>query len=74
MGGPITYIPKRPGEPDCTYADITKIKAGLDWQPKMQFEDGVRIMLENIDGWKDAPVWTADSVADATEAWFKYLS
>jgi UDP-glucose 4-epimerase len=74
MGGPITYIPKRPGEPDCTFADISKIKAELNWRPKMLFEDGVRIMLENIDGWKDAPVWTADSVADATEAWFKYLS
>ena len=26
LGGKITYIPKRPGEPDCTFADITKIK------------------------------------------------
>jgi UDP-glucose 4-epimerase len=74
MGGEITYIPKRPGEPDCTFADISKIKAALNWRPSMQFEDGVRIMIENIDGWKDAPVWTADSVAEATEAWFKYLS
>ena len=24
LGGDITYIPKRPGEPDCTWADISK--------------------------------------------------
>ncbi|MGY4338301.1 nucleoside-diphosphate-sugar epimerase [Bradyrhizobium sp. LM2.9] len=26
LGGDKVHIPKRPGEPDCTYADITKIK------------------------------------------------
>ena len=49
LGGEKQYIPKRPGEPDCTYADITKIKTLLGWKPKVSFEDGVKIMLENID-------------------------
>ena len=74
LEGDVTYVPKRPGEPDCTFADIRKIKLELGWQPKVSFEDGVRVMLENIDGWKDAPVWTTESVADATRAWFKHLS
>ena len=28
------YIKKRPGEPDCTFADIRKIKKFLKWKPK----------------------------------------
>jgi len=66
-------IPKRPGEPDCTFADTTKIKRELGWSAKVPFEDGVKIMLENIDYWRDAPVWTVDSIKGATEDWFKYL-
>lgn len=69
----IVYIPKRPGEPDCTFADTAKIKKDLGWSAKVSFEEGVKIMLENIDYWKDAPVWTADSIAGATKDWFKYL-
>lgn len=67
------YIPKRPGEPDCTWADISKIRRELSWQPKVDFETGVKIMLDNIDYWRDAPVWTAASIAKATSDWFKYL-
>ncbi len=67
------HIPKRPGEPDCTFADTKKIKRDLGWSAKVKFEDGVKIMLENIDYWRDAPVWTTDSIAQATTDWFKYL-
>ena len=67
------YIPKRPGEPDCTLADISRIRSVLGWQPQVGIEEGVRIMLENIDYWRDAPVWTQDSIAEATKDWFKYL-
>ncbi|MFH1004704.1 MAG: SDR family oxidoreductase [Bacteroidota bacterium] len=74
LGGKITYIPKRPGEPDCTFADISKIKKVLGWKPEIIFEDGVRIMLDNIDYWRDAPVWEPNSIAVATKDWFKYLS
>ena len=73
LGGEITYIPKRPGEPDCTYADTTKIKRILNWTPKVSFEDGVKNMLDNIDYWREAPLWEPDSIAEATKDWFKYL-
>jgi len=73
LGGEITYIPKRPGEPDCTFADITKIRTVLKWQPKISFEAGVAEMLRNIDYWKEAPLWEPDSIKKATEDWFKYL-
>ncbi len=73
-GKEVVHIPKRPGEPDCTFADITKIRNLLGWEPKTSFEEGVRIMLENIDYWKAAPVWTPETIASATSDWFKYLS
>ena len=54
LGGPCTYIPKRPGEPDCTFACIKKIKDELDWAPKVTIEKGISIVLDNIDYWKKA--------------------
>jgi UDP-glucose 4-epimerase len=74
LGGSITHIPKRPGEPECTYADITKIKWMLKWKPKVSFEQGVKLVLANIDYWRNAPVWTAKKINSATKDWFKYLS
>jgi UDP-glucose 4-epimerase len=73
LGGEITYVPKRPGEPDCTFADTRKIGELLKWKPKVTFEDGVRIMLENIEYWREAPLWEPASIAEATKDWFKYL-
>lgn len=73
LGGPVTYIPKRPGEPDCTYADTSKIKKLIGWQAKVSFETGVTEMLRHIDYWRQAPVWTPDSIKEATADWFKYL-
>jgi UDP-glucose 4-epimerase len=67
------HIPKRPGEPDCTFADTSRIKSELKWRAKVPFEQGVKIMLDNIDYWRDAPVWTPDTIAGATADWFKYL-
>ena len=69
----IVYIPERPGEPDCTLADIGRVRRDLGWEPKVPFAKGVGLMLENIDYWRDAPVWTADSIEEATASWFKYL-
>ena len=74
LGGDKVHIPKRPGEPDCTYADISKIKQTLQWKPKVRFEDGVGTMLTSIDQWNDAPLWTVDKIASATKDWFKYLA
>ncbi len=73
LGGDVVNIPKRPGEPDRTFADITKIQQHLGWTPSVSFEDGVGIMLDNIEMWRGAPVWEAESIADATMDWFKYL-
>jgi UDP-glucose 4-epimerase len=74
LGSPPTIaIPKRPGEPDCTFADISKIRADLGWEPKVSFAEGVAVMRKNIEHWRDAPVWTADQIADATADWFKFL-
>jgi UDP-glucose 4-epimerase len=74
LGGPVTYVPKRPGEPDSTFADISKITQEVGWKPKITLEDGVRRMLEVIDDWRDAPLWDANTIAEATRDWFKYLS
>lgn len=74
LGGEVVHLPKRPGEPDCTFADIGKIKNMLGWQPKISFEEGVGRMLEAIDQWRDAPLWDSESIAEATSGWFKYLS
>jgi UDP-glucose 4-epimerase len=74
LGSPPTEsIPRRPGEPDCTFADIAKISKDLGWSPKVAFADGVRIMRENIDYWRDAPVWTTTRIAEATTDWFRFL-
>ena len=69
-----TFVPKRPGEPDCTWADISKIQSHLGWQPEVSFEDGVAIMLKNIDYWRNAPVWDNNSINQATASWFQMLS
>jgi UDP-glucose 4-epimerase len=74
LGGEVIRLPKRPGEPDCTWADITKIQDALDWKPTVSFEDGVAIMLENIDYWSEAPVWDTASIEAATKSWFESLS
>ncbi len=73
LGGEVVHVPKRPGEPDCTLADTTKIQRVLGWRPRVSFDQGVRIMLQNIDHWRDAPVWDEKSIADATHDWFAYL-
>ena len=74
LGGDVVHIPKRPGEPECTWADISKSQKLLDWKPKVSLEDGVKILLKNMDYWQDAPLWDKKSIAKATEKWFEYLS
>jgi UDP-glucose 4-epimerase len=73
LGGPIEYIPKRPGEPDCTFAETAKAKRILGWTARTSFDEGVRKMLDHINDWRDAPIWDAESIADATKAWFERL-
>lgn len=74
LGAPeVVHIPKRPGEPDCTWADISKITSELNWKPEVSFEDGVQKMLAEINNWQDAPLWDAESIKHATKTWFEYL-
>ena len=74
LEGDKTYIPKRPGEPDCTFADISKIQNILNWSPQTSLKQGVGLILEHIDDWSDAPVWDPKSIEKATQSWFKCLS
>lgn len=73
LKGPSVKIPKRPGEPDCTFANIKKIKKELNWKPKISIEKGIGYLLKDIDYWKKAPVWTPRKIEKATKDWFKYL-
>ena len=67
------HIPKRPGEPFQTFADISKIKRLIGWAPKINIENGISLMLKNIDNWKNAPLWTPKKIKIATKSWFRYL-
>ena len=73
LDSPTTNIPKRPGEPDFTHADISKIKELTSWEPKISFEEGVSIILNEIEYWRNAPLWDKDSIEEATQDWFKFL-
>ena len=72
-GGAVQHLPKRPGEPDCTWADISKITSHLGWKPEVSFEQGVAQMLAVIDNWRDAPLWDTASIHEATKGWFQAL-
>ena len=67
------YLPKRPGEPFVTFADIKKIKKELKWKPKVSLANGIKDLLQNIDYWKEAPLWNKKKIASVTRLWFKYL-
>lgn len=73
IGGKKIFIPKRPGEPDKTHANIDLIKKKLNWRPNINLEKGIKIVLKNIDYWKNAPLWTPKKISSATKEWFKFL-
>jgi len=73
LGGEVVYVPTRPGEPNCTWADIDKITRELGWVPSVTFEDGVAMMIKEIENWKDAPLWGPESIAKATQTWFEFM-
>jgi len=74
LKGKYVKIPKRPGEPECTWADISKIKKDIKWRPKINFSKGVNFMLKDLHKWNDAPLWSPKKINKATKTWFKYLS
>jgi len=67
-------LPWRPGEPRVTWANVKKIKKYLGWKPKVTFKDGVKLMLNNIEYWSTAPLWTKKKIKKATTTWFKTLN
>ena len=73
IGGDLVFLPKRPGEPDCTFADISKITAELNWKPSVGFKEGVAKMMVEIENWKDAPLWDPSSIEKATDTWFRFM-
>jgi len=73
LGCPVVHIPRRPGEPDCTWADTGKIRRELGWEPRVSFEQGVATVLEHIEYWRQAPLWDVDSIAQATRTWFNFM-
>ena len=74
LGGDVVHVPKRPGEPDVTWADIGKLQRELGWAPRVSFEEGVAKIVAEIDYWREAPLWTPESIAQATDTWFRMLS
>jgi len=74
IGGAVVHVPERPREPDCTWADISKITRHLGWKPEVALEHGVAAMRQDLDAWRSAPLWTAETIAAATKTWFGYLS
>lgn len=73
IGGERSYVPRRPGEPDCTWADINKAVTALGWSCRTDFETGVAAMIADIESWRNAPLWDPSTIADATATWFRYL-
>ena len=73
IGGHKVYIPKRPGEPNITHANIRNAKKDLKWKPKISFSKGISTVLKNINYWKNAPLWDKKKIKKATKNWFKYL-
>jgi UDP-glucose 4-epimerase len=73
LDGKKIFIPKRPGEPKSTFADISKIKKETNWSPKINIKQGVGLMLKNIFIWKNAPIWNFRSIKKETKSWFKFL-
>ena len=74
LGGEVIHLPRRPGEPDCTWADISRTRGELGWEPQVSFEEGVGTMLKNIEYWRQAPVWDRASIEAATRNWFAFLA
>jgi len=74
LDGPVTYIPKRPGEPEMTFADTDKIKRLLNWGPTIDIESGVEIMLKNINNWNSAPLWDKNKIEIETKKWFQFMN
>ena len=73
LDGEKVFVPKRPGEPQITHAAIAKIDAELKWKPQVTIEQGIQAMLAQLSDFKDSPVWTPETIQEATKNWFALL-
>ena len=73
IGGKKIFVEKRPGEPARSLANIKKIKKDLKWKPKISIKTGISMLMDKLEDWKDAPVWTSKKIKKATKLWFQYL-
>ncbi len=48
IGGDIDYIPRRRGEMNVTFGDISKALRDLDWEPKIGVQEGVPMSLREM--------------------------
>jgi UDP-glucose 4-epimerase len=67
------YLPKEMVSQIAHGLDISLIKKDLNWHPLVTFEEGVSLILENIDYWKDAPLWDEKNIKEATKEWYRYM-
>jgi len=74
IGGNKVSVPKRPGETERSVANISKIRKDLNWQPKITIDEGVKMLIKNINNWKEAKVWTPKKIEEEIKNWSKYLS
>jgi len=74
IGGNKVSVPKRPGETERSVANISKIRKELNWQPKITIDEGVKMLIKNINNWKEAKVWTPKKIEEEIKNWSKYLN
>jgi len=55
------------------WADISKIRGELGWEAKIGFAEGVGIMRQNIEHWRDAPVLDGGADRRRDGGWFRFL-
>ncbi len=46
IGGEKIFIPKRPGDPNRSCADISKIKKDINWKPRVSIYEGIRRLFQ----------------------------
>lgn len=68
------HIPKRPGEPDKTEANIFMTTSILGYKPKVSIEAGCEIMKSLIPEFENAPCWSPQAIEKETALWFEALS
>ena len=60
--------------PGITHKKIIDLIQSNNYKPTVNFEEGVKKMLKQINNWKNAPLWNPASIKSATKIWFKYLA